>query len=157
MCWSVIESWYGYVKCTYVHRMFIRIGIKKNKKRNTDDSLGLGTKLLLPSLSFGFRHKEREAQFSMLTVRPSSVDPINARVHTPQSTNWTGLAQVRKINSLRPASNLNSLLSSRSLRIPAHRFRTWRHSYPLSYFLSGVFTVTSAIVKSSLHVHEHLR
>ena len=44
-----------------MHRMFIRIGIRKTQ--NIDDSLGSGTKLLLPSLSLGFRHEERETQF----------------------------------------------------------------------------------------------
>ena len=57
----MIREMYGYVKRTYVHKIFIRIGIRKT--RNTDDFLGSGTKLLLPSLSLGFRHEERETQF----------------------------------------------------------------------------------------------
>ena len=62
---------------------------------------------------FRFFDKKRERlNFSMLTVRPSSA--LNSltqptRVHTPQSTNCFGLAQVRKINSLRLSPNLNSL------------------------------------------------
>ena len=63
---------------------------------------------LLPSLSLGFRHEERERDthnFSMLTV---SSDPTDGHACTTQSTNCTGLAQVRKINLRR--SNLNSLL-----------------------------------------------
>ena len=44
-----------------MHKMFIRIGIRKNI-RNTDDSLGSGTRLLLPSWLLGFRHEERETR-----------------------------------------------------------------------------------------------
>ena len=102
--------------------MFIRIGI--GKTRNTDDFLGSGTKLLLPSLSLGFRHEEKERHtiFSMLTVRPSSA--LNSltqptRVRTLQFTNWTGLAQGRKINTLRLSSNLNFLLLFKITKNPS--------------------------------------
>ena len=101
--------------------MFIRIGIRKT--RNTDDSLGSGTKLLLPSLSLGFRHEGKEGHnISMLTVRPSSA--VNSltqptRVRTPQSTNCPGLAQVRKINSLRLSPNLNSLFFFKIIKNPS--------------------------------------
>ena len=139
--------------------MFIRIGIRKT--RNTDDSLGSGTKLLLPSLSLGFRHEERETHnFSMLTVRPSSaLNSLTQRTHarTPQSTNWSGLAQVRKINSLRLSSNLNSLLL---FKIPKNRSPSLpgmtSFTFPV-HFLSGVFMVTSVTVTSSLRAPEHLR
>ena len=69
----------------------------------------------------------------MLTV---SSDQLNARAH-PAANNWTDVAQVRKINSLRLSPNLNSLLSYKSLRIPAHRFWSWRHSHPQSHFYLG--------------------
>ena len=36
------------------------------------------------------------------------------------------------------------------------RFRAWCQSRPRSYFLSGVFIVTSLFVTSTPHVHEHL-
>ena len=100
--------------------MFIWIGIRKTRK--TDDSLGSGTKLLLPSLTLGFStQEERDTIFTMLTVRPSSalnslIQPTRAR--TPQSTNCTGLAQVRKINSLRCSSNLNSLFLFKIIKNP---------------------------------------
>ena len=99
--------------------MFIHIGIQKT--RSPDDSLGSGTKLLLPSLSLGFRHKERERDnFSMLTVRPSSVlNSLTQPTCTPQSTNWPGLAQVRKINSLCQSPNLNSLLLFKITKNPS--------------------------------------
>ena len=94
--------------------MFIHIGIRKT--RNTDDSLGSGTKLLLPSLSLGFSTRgERDTIFIMLTV---SSDPTNVRVH-PAANNWTDFAQVGKINTLRPSSNLNSLFLFKITKNPS--------------------------------------
>ena len=144
------------MKCTYVHT-------PRNPKntRNTDDSLGPGTKLLLPSLSLGFRHEERERHnFSMRTVRPSSAlhsltQPT--RVRTSQSTNCTGLAQVRKINWLRLASNLNSLLLFKITKNPSPSLPGMASFTSQSHFLSGVFIVKSVIVTSSSRVREHLR
>ena len=139
--------------------MFIRIGIRKT--RNTDDFLGSGTKLLLPSLSLGFRHEERERHnFSMLTVRPSST--LNSltkpmRVRTPQSTNCTGLVQVLKINSLRLASNPNSLLLFKITKNPSPSLPGMTSFTSPDYFLSGVVIVTSVIVTSSPHAREHMR
>ena len=129
-----------------MHKMFIRIGIRKT--RNTDDSLGSGTKLLLPSWLLGFQHEERERDSFYYADCSSSVssqliDPTNARA--PRSNNWTS-----------QGPNLNSLLFSKYPRIPAHRFRTWRHSHPQSHFLSGVFIMTYVIVTFSPHEREHL-
>ena len=63
--------------------MFIRIGIRKT--RNTDESLGSGTKLLLPSLSLGFQHEERETQFFYADcssiVSSQLTDRTNAHAH----------------------------------------------------------------------------
>ena len=63
--------------------MFIRVGIRKT--RNTDESLGSGTKLLLPSLSLAFRHEERETQFFYADcssiVSSQVTDPTNVRAH----------------------------------------------------------------------------
>ena len=91
--------------------MFIRIGIRKT--RNTNDSLGTGTKILLPSLNLGFRHEEREIQFfyadSSAIVSLRHTDSTNVCAH-PVVHKLTGLAQVRKINSFRLSPNLNSLL-----------------------------------------------
>ena len=81
--------------------------------RNTDDSLGSGTKLLLPSLSLGFRHEERETQFFYTDC--SSI--VSSQLTDP--TNCTGLAQVRKINLLRLSQNLNSLLFSKIIKNPS--------------------------------------
>ena len=73
--------------------MFIRIGIRKT--RNTDDSLGSGAKLLLPSLSLGFSTRgEKGHNFSMLTVGPSSAlnsltRPTRTRTPAVHKLHWT--------------------------------------------------------------------
>ena len=70
--------------------MFIRVGIRKT--RNTNDSLGSGTKLLLPTLSLGFRHEEREPPFFYADcssiVTSQLTDPTNVRVRSA-ANNWT--------------------------------------------------------------------
>ena len=75
--------------------MFIHIGIQKT--RNTDDSLGPGTKLLLRSLSLGFRHEKRETQFFYADcssiVSSQLTDSTNTRAH-PTVHKLAGLAQV---------------------------------------------------------------
>ena len=82
-------------------KTFTCIGIRKNT-RNTDDSFGSGTKLLLPSWLLSFQHEERETQFLLcwlfhLTQQCAGI---------PKST---GLASPSpKINPLRPASDHNS-------------------------------------------------
>ena len=62
--------------------MFLRIGVRKT--RNTVDSLGSGTKLLLPSLSLGFSTRG-ETQFFYVDcssiVSSQLTDPTNARAH----------------------------------------------------------------------------
>ena len=94
--------------------MFLHIGIRKT--RNTDDSLGSGTKLLLPSLSLGFSTRgERDKIFlCWLFVHRQLTNSLTQpmRVRTPQSTNWTGLAQVRKINSLQFKSQLTAFIQN---------------------------------------------
>ncbi len=136
--------------------MFIRIGIRKT--RNTDDSLGPGTKLLLPSLSLGFRHEKRETHnFSMLSNSQLSTHWLNQRARAPRSPQ-TSLASPRSKNQLASSSlkSQHTAFFFKSLRIPAHRFRAWRHLHPQSYFLSGFFIVTSGIVTSSPRAREHL-
>ena len=121
--------------------MFIRLGIRKT--RNTDDSLGSGTKRLLPSLSLGFRHEERERHnFSMLTVRPSSAfnsltQPTRAALCSLQ----TALASTRSEKSTRfvQLQISNHGFYSKALRIPAHRFRAWRHSHPQTFPIWGFY------------------
>ena len=56
----------------------------------------------------------------MLTVRPSSaLNSLTQPTRTLQSTNLTGLAQVRKINLLRLSPNLNSLLLFKITKNPS--------------------------------------
>ena len=86
--------------------MFIRIGIRKT--RNTDESLGSGRKLLLPSLSLGFSTQFFYADCSSIVSSQLS-DLTNARAHLAVH-NWTGLTQVRKIYPLRLSPNLHSVL-----------------------------------------------
>ena len=123
--------------------------------RETLTTLGNSrTKLLLPSWLLGFSTRgERDTIFIMLTV-PS--DPT-----TRGASRITQMDRPRpdsKINSLRPGSNLNSLLFSKILpKSSAHRFRAWRHSHPQFHFLSGVFIMTCVIVTSSPREREHLR
>ena len=92
-------------------------------------------------LTFRFSTRgEKDTIFTMLTV------PSDSKTHgTPPRPNWPRLG-----------SNLNWPLFSKYPRIPAHRFRAWRHSHPQSYVLSGVFIMTSVIVTSSPLVREHL-
>ena len=101
--------------------MFILIGIWKT--RNTDDSLGSGTKLLLPSLSLGFRHEERETQFFYADCSSIAsfklTDSTNAHAH-PAANNWTGLAQTRiQIASSKSKSQLTAFINKNpSLSLP---------------------------------------
>ena len=78
-----------------LRKIYGNVYMRRNPKntRNTDDSLGSGTKLLLPSWLLRFQNEEREthnfyyADCSIWTHHPAAnlVDP-----------NWTGLAQVQK-------------------------------------------------------------
>ena len=92
--------------------------------RNTDRSLGSGTKMLLPSLSLGFSTRGERDTISFNAdcssiVSSQLTDPTNALARTPQSTNWTSHAQVRKINSLRLSPNRNSLLLFKITKNPS--------------------------------------
>ena len=109
-----------------VHRMFIRIGIRKT--RNTDDSLGSGTKLLLPSWLLGIWHKERETQFLRCWLFHLTQQTCMRTPRSPQ----TGLASPRSEKSTRfvYVQISTHCFYSKSLRIPAHRFRAWRHHIP---------------------------
>ena len=93
---------------------------------------------------FRFFDTRRERHnFSMLTVRRSSApnsltQPTRARM--PQSTNWTSLAQVRKINSLRLSSNLNSLLFFKIIKNPSPSFPGMTSfTSPVSFSIRGFY------------------
>ena len=115
--------------------MFIHIGIRKT--RNTDDSLGSGTKLLLPSLSLGFQHDEKETQFLFCWLFH-----LTPQTHAcaPHSNNWTGLAQTRISTHSVYIQISTHCFYSKPLRIPAHHFRAWRHSHPpVSFSILGFY------------------
>ena len=142
----------------HMHKIFIRIGIRKTL--NTDDFLGSGTKLLLPSLSLGFRHEERETPFFYADcssiVSSGLTDSTNERTH-PAVHKLDSPRPDSNPNSLRLSPNLNSLLLFKITKNPSHHFRAWRHSHGQFHLLSGAFIVTTVIATSSLRAREHLR
>ena len=90
--------------------------------RNTDDTLGSGTKLLLSSLSLCFSTRgERDTIFlsSLFVHRQLSTHWPNQRVRAPCSPHCTGFAQVRKIHSPCLSPNLNSLLLFKITKNPS--------------------------------------
>ena len=66
---------YEYVKCTYTDVLNIHMHKNPKNTRNTDDSLGSGTKILLHSWLLGFQHEERHNFYSA----DCSIWPDNAR------------------------------------------------------------------------------
>ena len=113
--------------------MFLRIGIRKTP--NTDDSLGSGTKLLLLSLSLGFRHEERETQFFYADCSSIVTDPINVHAHSAvHKLHWPHPGP--KINSLRLSPNIISLLLFRITKNPSPSFpgmTSFTSPSPISY------------------------
>ena len=89
-----------------------------------------------------FRHEERETQFLSMLIFPSNSITCST-FRRPQLAN---------IDFLLLASNLN-LLSFFKCQNPQPRFQAWRHSRPRSYFLSGVFIVTSCVNTCTQCVH----
>ena len=103
-------------------------------------SFGSGTKLLLPSLSLGFRHEERETIFLcwLFVHRQLSIHWLNQRARTLQFI--TGPASPRSKNELASSKSKSQLTAFIQItKNPAHRFRAWRHSNPQFHFPTGVF------------------
>ena len=137
--------------------MFIRIGIRKT--RNTDDSW-FRDETFITFFKFRFStwgERERETQFFYADcssiISSQLTDSTNA--HTPQSTNWTGLAQVRKINLLHLSPNHNSLLFFKFTKNPSPSLLGMTSFTSPVPFLSGVFIMKSVIVKCA-RAREHL-
>ena len=120
--------------------------------RNTDDSLGSGTKLLLPSWLLGFQYEERETQFLLCWL--FHLTPPRA-AHLADTTGLVSLRLKNHLASPRSESQLTAFFQNHP-ESSAHRCRRWRHSHPQSYFLSEVFIMTSVIVTSSPREREHL-
>ena len=101
--------------------MFIHIGIPKCT-RKTDDPLGSGTKLLLPSFRSDFRHEEVETHFFYADcssiVSSQLTDPTNARAHSAVHK-LDGSHPDSNFNSLRLSPNLNHLLSFKITKNPS--------------------------------------
>ena len=104
---------------------------------------------------------------------------LNKQAAHPVDHNWTGLVQIQistGLTQLRISTYWSNkcvahtvdptwlaqvristnCFFSKSPRIPAHWFQAWHHPHPQSHFPSGVFIMTSVIVTSSVHKHEHL-
>ena len=99
-----IRPRYVYVKCTYVHRMYIHIGIRKTRN-------WFRYEIFIYLFEFKvLRHGERDTQFlTMLTVRTSSA--VNSltqptREH-PVDPKWSRLGDLRK--STRPSKSKSQL------------------------------------------------
>ena len=126
--------------------------LNPKKTRKPDDSLYTGTTLLLPSLSLGFRHEERETHnFSMLTVRPSSAfNSLTQQTcaRTPRSTNsLVSPGPKNQLASSKSKSQIIAFIQNHSDPSPSLQGMTPFTSPVL--FPSGVFIVTSVIVTST--------
>ena len=95
--------------------MFIRVGKPKNTKHWR--LYGSGTKLLLPSLSSGFRHEERERERDTQFFCVDCFIWPNKRARAPPRPQLDWPCQVRKINSSSP--NPNSLLLFKITKNPS--------------------------------------
>ena len=142
-----------------VHNIHTHIGIRKT--RNTYDSLGPGTKYSFTFLSLRFFDMRRERHtisfYADFFIWPHHVRP------PPQTTGLASASFENRLPSSKPKSQLTRSEFKSQLtalyQIPnssARRFRTWYHSHPRCYFLSGGFIVTSVIVTSALCAREHL-
>ena len=94
---------------------------------------------------------KRETQFLSMLTFPS--EP--AMCGTFLRPQLISPRRVPKMDLLVRSLNLNKLSFFFKFQNP-QLFRTWRHSRPRSYFLSGFFIVTSLIVTSKPHAREHL-
>ena len=121
--------------------------------RNADDSLSSGTKLLLPSLSLGFRHKERDTQF-VLSWLFHLTPPRTAHLVDP-----IGLTSPKFENQLASSSFKSQLTAffQKSPKILSPSLPGMTSFTSPVYFLSGVFIMTSVIFTSAPHEREHLR
>ena len=84
--------------------------------RNTNDSLGTGTKLLLPSLSLGFRHEERETQFFYVDcssiVSFQLTDSTNARAPRSPQTHLPRPGPKNQLASSKSKSQLTAFIQN---------------------------------------------
>ena len=135
-----------------MREMFTCIGIPKFAKHWRLSLFRYETFITFMTFRFSTRG-ERDTIFPMLTV-PS--DPTTRSVS--RRPNWPGLAQIRKpTRFVLVQISTHCFFFKNHPKSSSHRFRAWRHSHSQSYFLSGVFIMTSVIITSSPREREHLR
>ena len=110
--------------------------------------------MFIDFLSLIFRHEERERQnfyYADRSIWPNkrAAYPIGHKLDSPR--------RVSNLNRPHPASDLNQLLFFKITKNPSPSLLGMTSFAPQSYFVSGVFIMTSVIVTSSTHKHEHLR
>ena len=97
------------------------------------------------------RERHTISFYAEFSIWPHHVRPPNSTLNSP---NQRTAPVAHKVVWPRPGLKLNLLFSSNPKN--PQRFRTWRHSRPWSYFVSGVFIVTSLSFTSAPHEREHL-
>ena len=120
-----IRKIYGYVKRSYAWE----------SRKTLTTFFSSGTKRLLTSwvLSFDTRRERHNLYY------PDRSIWANKRAAYPVGHNWTGLAQVWISTSLAQRQISTNWFFSKSRRIPAHRFRLWRHSHPSTFPIWGFY------------------
>ena len=120
---------------------------------------GSGTKLFITFLRLRFFDKRRERHNFFLcwlfVYRQLSTHWLNKRAAHFVDPQLVSPRRAPKINLLRPSPNLNSLFFFNS-KIFCPSLLGMMPFTPRSYFLSGVFIVTSLIVTSTSRAREHL-
>ena len=130
VCYGFVTyPWYRYVKYTYMWNVHMH----RNPKNtwNIDDSLGSGTKLLLPSWLLGFQHRERERDTQFLLCWLFPLIPTR----TAHLVDPTGLASPRFENQL-ASSRFKSQLTAFFQKSPKI----------FSLSLSGMTSFTSPVL-----------
>ena len=122
--------------------MFIRLGIPKNTKHWRLSWFRYETFITFFKFRLFDTRRERETQFFYVDcssiISSQLTDPTNVRARTPQSANWTGLAQVRKINLLRLSPNLKSLLFFKITKNPGMKSFTSPVLFPIWGFYCDI-------------------
>ena len=120
--------------------MFINVYTHRNQKNTKLWRLSwFRYETFITFFKFRFFDTRRESyNFSMLTVRPSSAfNSLTQPTRERTLLSRTGPASPRSKYQLASYKSKSQFAASKSQRIPAHHFRAWRHSHPLSHFYLG--------------------